>query len=137
MSQTPPQAAAYLKTRVTVFEEGAWVEAHHSRLLAHGPFHVLTAWNPLDARCSEAENRAADERMRVRIEALGRTPWRSVGHDPDSPHHEEGWAVSGLDDASALRLGAEFDQHAIFRITATTQEVIASDDTWRVSRPLP
>jgi hypothetical protein len=45
--------------------------------------------------------------------------------------------VSGLDDASALRLGAEFDQHAIFRITATTQEVIASDDTWRVSRPLP
>jgi hypothetical protein len=137
VSEVPPLAATYLKTLLTVLEDGAWVEAHRSRLLEQGAYHVITAWNPLDTRPGEAANREADERLRIRLDFLGLTHHRAIGRDPDSEHLEEGWAVSGLDDAAASMIGTEFAQNAIFRITPTAQVVIACFDGWRVNRPLP
>ncbi len=46
----------YLKTVVSIEEDGLLVPASNSRCVAQGVVHVLTAWNPGDERPSREEN---------------------------------------------------------------------------------
>jgi hypothetical protein len=95
---------------------------------------VLTAWNPGDERLSREENDAANEELRIEIMSRGLNPCRAVGADPDSEHAEESWAVCGLSDDEARDIGAAFGQVAVFRVTATSQTVLACFEDWVVSR---
>jgi hypothetical protein len=134
----PDIAALYLVTVVTVYDAGAWRPAHQvaARL---GTLHVITAWNPGDERPSREENDLANRALRAELEALnlaarGLAPLPALGSDPNSPHAEESWAVTGLDDRAARELGAKYGQVAVFRITAARQTVLGCDEEWEVGR---
>jgi hypothetical protein len=135
----PPDIAhLYLATVVTIHDVGAWHPAHEvaARL---GTLHVITAWNPGDERPSREENDRANRALRADLEALnlearGLAPLPALGSDPNSPHAEESWAVTGLDDRTARELGAKYRQVAVFRITATRQTVLGCFADWELGR---
>ena len=139
MSAKPPDIAhLYLATIVTIHDAGAWHPAHQvaARL---GTLHVITAWNPGDERPSREENDRANRALRADLEALnlearGLAPLPALGSDPNSPHAEESWAVTGLDDRTARELGAKYRQVAVFRITATRQTVLGCFADWELGR---
>lgn len=127
-------ADLYLKTRVTIEENGHMVDAVDAEAMQQGVVHVITAWNPGDLRPTEKANLAANETLRQCLVELGLHPIRAVGSDPDSPHSEESWAVSGLTDAAARAIGADFGQAAVFRLEARSQTVLECAGKWKVSR---
>jgi hypothetical protein len=139
MSTTPPDIAhLYLATIVTIQDAGTWHPAHQvaARL---GTLHVITAWNPGDERPSREENDGANRALRAELEALnlaarGLAPLPALGSDPNSPHAEESWAVTGLDDRAARELGAKYGQVAVFRITAARQTVLGCFADWELGR---
>ena len=133
----PPIAALYLKTKVLIDEDGQLVPIQRSRLLASGPVHVITAWNPGDQRPTDQTNRSANQALLEQLAACGLEPVRAVGQDPDSSHAEESWAVSGTTDDIARELGAQFGQVAVFRITTGSQTVLACEEDWQTSRTIP
>jgi len=130
-------ASTYLKAVVTVRVGAGWVDAGAYAASQGGVLHVITAWNPGAARPPEPQNRAANRRLHAHLVALGLHPVAALGADPDSPHKEESWAVAGLSDEDARRIGAAFDQVAVFRVTATELAVLACRDAWVVRRDLP
>ena len=132
--QPPPIAALYLKTEVLIDEDGELVPVQRSRLLASGPVHVITAWNPGDQRPTDQANRAANQELFEQLVTRGLEPVRAVGQDPDSVHAEESWAVSGTTDDIVRELGAQFGQVAVFRITTGHQTVLACQEGWQLER---
>jgi len=139
MPSTPPDIATlYLATIVTIQDEGAWHPAHQVAA-GLGTLHVITAWNPGDERPSREENDRANRALRADLEALnlearGLAPLPALGSDPNSPHAEQSWAVTGLDDRAARALGAKYRQVAVFRITADTQTVLGCFAEWELGR---
>ncbi len=129
----PDIAALYLATVVTIHDAGAWRPAHEvaARL---GTLHVITAWNPGDERPSREVNDSANEALRAELAARGLAPLPALGSDPNSPHAEESWAVTGLDDRDARELGAKYRQVAVFRITAARQTVLGCFADWELGR---
>ncbi len=137
MREVPPEVrATYLAAEVRIADGGVLVDAAESPLLRIGPVHVLTAWNPGALRPTDDENREANGELHDRLVQRGLQPHRAVGCDPESPHHEEGWAVVGMTDEQAYALGAEFRQDAVFRIDPGVLTVLACDGSWSDSRPL-
>ena len=56
---------------------------------------------------------------------LGASRTAAIGRDPDGPHAEPGFAVRGIDRATARELGRDFDQEAVFEIDATGIRIVA------------
>ena len=135
--QPPPIAALYLKTEVLINEDGELMPIQQSRPLVSGPVHVITAWNPGDQRPTDQANRAANRELFEQLVMHGLEPVRAVGQDPDSSHAEESWAVLGTTDDIARKLGAQFGQVAVFRITTGSQTVLACEEDWQTSRAIP
>jgi len=125
----------YLKAVVTVEENGHFVTASDSSLVARGPVHVITAWNPGALRPSPAENKIGNEQVFEILLGRGLDPVKAIGADPDSNHFEESWAVVGLTDDEARMIGAQFGQVAVFRLTANEQAVLGCIADWTMSRP--
>jgi hypothetical protein len=80
-------------------------------------FWVITAYDPEGRETESAMNRAADAELRAEIGALGITPFRTIGLSPDEKHAEPGWGIP-CDEATAIRLGQQFRQDAVFHFTA-------------------
>ncbi len=76
-------------------------------------FWVITAFNPDGCRADADVNEAADRRLREELASLGPEVFRVTGRSPDGSHSEPGWGVS-CDEATALRIGREFRQDAMF-----------------------
>jgi hypothetical protein len=125
----------YLKTVVSIEEDGILRPASDSRSVAQGVVHVITAWNPGDERPSREENDVANEELLTELLSRGLNPCRAVGADPDSDHAEESWAVVGLSDEEACALGAAFGQVAVFRLASAGQVVLGCFENWVASRP--
>jgi hypothetical protein len=88
--------------------------------------HVLTAWDPGDARPGDVENRRRQADLEGELQA--RSPgelWTAVGVDPVSEHREEGVAVTGLDLDVVVALGARYGQDAIFEWTSQEWAIVA------------
>jgi hypothetical protein len=126
----------YLKTEVSVEEDGNLVPVRDSHLIASRVVHVITAWNPGDVRPTREENEKANSELRARLRAMGLQPVRALGADPDSDHAEESWAAVGLSDEQARALGVEFGQVAVFRLAAGVQTVLACFEDGERSRAL-
>jgi hypothetical protein len=95
--------------------------------------HILTAWDPGDARPGEEANRANQTALEAELGALGPDGrWDAVGADPRSGHREEGAAVRGLTLDAVLEIGARFGQDAIFEWTPHVWAVVACRDDRRV-----
>lgn len=132
-----PWASIYAQAVVTICDGDAWVDAGAIAASQGGVLHVITAWNPGAARPTETANRIANARLYTHLVDFGCDPVPALGADPDSLHAEESWAVTGLSDEDARRIGATFDQVAVFRVTATELVVLACREAWVVRRDLP
>jgi hypothetical protein len=106
------------------------------------PVHVLTAWDPGDARRGEEENRANQAALEAELKDLGPDWVRdAVGVDPVSGRREEGVAVAGLALDAVLDLGARYGQDAVFEWTPPAWAVVAcrgdrrSDFGWAAATP--
>ncbi|MBC8484329.1 MAG: DUF3293 domain-containing protein [Actinobacteria bacterium] len=130
MDATPESLRiAYLQTVVTVDGRPA-AEAVHDL----GPFWVLTAWNPGSERLSDAENAERHAALCARLDELGHNWLPALGTSPDGSWSEQSVAVPGLDRDTALALGREFAQEAVFEATAEALRVHGCDGDWRVER---
>ena len=77
-------------------------------------FAVITACNPLGQRLDEKSNKSAAVRLRKTITRLGLKRHRVTGMSADMKHREPSFAVWGCGLATALDLGRQFNQDAIF-----------------------
>lgn len=76
-------------------------------------FAIISAHATTGERWSRERNEAADAALRARIESLGFWHERIVGYSPETGHQEPSWAAD-VSLRSALELGSEFLQDAIF-----------------------
>jgi hypothetical protein len=98
------------------------------------PVTLVTAWNPRGRETPGDRNRAANRRLRDTLDARGWT-WRpALGRARGGSWAEPGFAVGGLTRAAAAALGAEWDQLAVYVVTAEEVIVLASDRSFRRTR---
>ena len=87
---------------------------------ATGPVHIVTAQNPMGLAAPEEVNTQAHQHLTIELELLdGVTVWPATGYgggplDAPGTWSEQGFALQGLDDGTALELAGRFDQRAIF-----------------------
>ena len=67
MESSPTDALLYLSTLVTVFVDGVWMSGFDFCASRGVQIHVITAWNPGDARPSFEINEARNEQLRAEI----------------------------------------------------------------------
>jgi hypothetical protein len=87
--------------------------------------HILTAWDPGEARPGERVNRERQAFLEAELRPVARGMWAAVGVDPVSGHREEGVAVEGVPEAQVLALGARYRQEAIFAWTPDEWAIVA------------
>ena len=124
--------AAYLRTIVTVDLGDGWLAACEAARALGSVIHVLTAWNPRQARPSIGENRAANDRLRDEFDRRRIAYYPALGSSPAGDHAEESFAVVGIDRVMACEFGRMFEQAAIFEITHVRQTVVSADRDWEV-----
>jgi hypothetical protein len=78
-------------------------------------FHIITAWNPRQ-NATEAENLAADDRLRLHPENEQVEHFRIVGCSGDLVHREAGWRVVGISLERAIHMGRLYVQNTIFDV---------------------
>ena len=106
------------------------------------PVLIVTAWNPGSNILPEADNQARNQLLVAELARAGATLWPAVGRDPDTDHHEDGFAVAGLTLAEGVTLGGRHGQAAIFVWTPGAWAVVScSDDRchpsgWRLTERL-
>lgn len=113
-------ASVFEDAHYTVHAAGAW----HRLLVGDtaplvesatggASFGLLTAWNPQARPQSDAANRAADARLRSRLDERGLQRWPARAGAPDGGWREDGWLVADVDPVTLDRLAREFDQAAV------------------------
>ena len=128
-------ANVYLKTVVDIKDGSEWVDAFTFCGKYGFSIHVITAWNPGDARFDERTNEARNKELLDQLRELDCTVFEAVGRDPDSEYSEKSWAACGLTDDVAKELGRAFEQVAVFQIDALHQRVLNCFDGKTYSRP--
>jgi hypothetical protein len=97
-------------------------------LLALLPLYVITAWNPAGEHLDDAANHEAHHKM---LELIRSNEHRSnpplvleaIGRARSGPY-EVGVAVHGIARTSAVNIGQELRQDAIFEMTADRTQVV-------------
>lgn len=99
------------------------------------PVTLVTAWNPGGRETTAAINRAANRQLQAALDARSWS-WRpALGRAHDGSWAEPGFAIGGLSEAAAADLGAEWQQLAVFVISADEVIVLASDRSIWAMRP--
>ena len=124
---TPPDAAPFRLVPDETGATGSWPDG------LDPPVVVVTAWNPDGVPAPPGDNRANHRRLVAELGRLGLTSWPAVGRDLDSPHHEEGVAVSGLTEAEGVALGLRYGQAAVYVWTRDDWSVVSCTDRRRRS----
>jgi len=127
----------YLATQITITVDGEHLTAAQAVERLGAPLHLVTAWNPGGERPSAETNAANNLLLKQTLDGLTKQIWLAVGRDADSPHFEECFAFAGITRATAIAIGEEYRQVAIFELTETQQIVLSCDNTWGVERPIP
>lgn len=86
--------------------------------------HIVTAYNPLGEIHDEAANRANHRRLREYTAALGVEVIPTVGSAPDGSIPEPGLLTKRLTRRTAVALGDEFGQSAIYEWSADRLEIV-------------
>lgn len=92
-------------------------------------FAIITAFAPTGRKWSQEKNRHADACLKDRLARW--RPHRITGSSEDRKHQENGWAVACAR-STAIRIGHEFQQDAIFWVRGDKLSII---DTSRDRRP--
>ena len=89
-------------------------------------FGIITAYATTGETWTDAENQAADTRLRKELEGLGIWHTRVTGYVGD--HAEPGWAAE-LTLTDTIKLGNKFEQHGIYYVDNNTLSVHLSNGT--------
>ncbi|MBJ7281904.1 MAG: DUF3293 domain-containing protein [Acidimicrobiia bacterium] len=127
----------YLATSIAITLGDETLDAALAVKRLGSPLHLVTAWNPGPERLTDAENNAANAELKVALLRHTDRVWDSVGSDPVLPYEEHGFAFAGVDRQTAIAIGEEFRQVAIFELNETQQIVLSCDNTWAVARAIP
>ena len=128
MDTTPESLRiAYLRTVVTIDGRPA---AEVVREI--GTYWVLTAWNPGSERLSDAENAERHAVLCARLDEPGHTWLPALGTSPDGSWSEQSVAIPGLDRDTALAIGREFAQEAVFEVTTDHLRVHGCTGDWTI-----
>ena len=92
------------------------------------PVLIVTAWNPDSIILPVADNRARNQLLVAELDRRGLIFWPAVGRDPDTDHHEDGFAISGLTPAEGVTLGLRHGQAAVFVWTPVAIAVVSCRD---------
>lgn len=128
-------ANVYMKTVVNIKDGSEWVDAFTFCGKYEFSIHVITAWNPGEARFDENTNEARNKELLDQLRELDCSVFEAVGRDPDSEYFEKSWAACGLTDDVAKELGRAFEQVAVFQIDAQHQRVLNCFVEKTYSRP--
>lgn len=80
-----------------------------------GPLHMVTAWNPNGIAAAIDENHRRNTLLLADLTATHTDAiWPTVGFDPTSDWHEDGFSVAGLTRDAAIALAVRYEQRAIF-----------------------
>lgn len=126
--------AAFLATEVFVDLDGERIDASDAagRL---GTLFVLTAHNPASKVRPDAENEQQNAALKADLVALGIESYDAIGRSPDGSWFEPGFALVGVDVATANDLGKKYGQYAIFEVRPDRVIVHACDESYRLERP--
>lgn len=91
-------------------------------------FAIVTACNPGDRLCSEAENQEADQGLVADLDRLGWPRFRLIGGSPDFRHQEPGWGVATGSMAEAVALGRRWGQAAVFWVEGDALSLVDCRD---------
>jgi len=100
-----------------------------------GPVFVVTAWNPDGRMQPDAANHEANARLAAAISRERLGSCRALGSSEDGTHSEPSFLVWGATVETALALGAEFDQEAIFELTDDELVVVGVGSDRRSASP--
>ena len=92
----------------------------------HAPVHIITAYNPAGIQADETTNRERHRELERRLARYDVLP--TVGSDPDGSIAEPGYAVLGVSLDTAVEIGREFVQRAIYRWTHDSLSIIGVDE---------
>jgi hypothetical protein len=92
------------------------------------PMFVLTAYNPMGEERDELLNEVAERELERRLTAKGVIFWPATGRSRDASWSEPGVAVAGLDRSEACALGCQYEQLAIYELTAEEVHVVRCAD---------
>ena len=134
MEDGHPISEKYVATLVTIKEGNQWIDAFSFCRHYAMSVHVITAWNPGDARFDEHTNEERNKELLDQLRELDCSVFEAVGRDSDSEYSEKSWAIAGLSHEKALELGRMFDQIAIFHITDSRQTVMNCFNAGTLSR---
>jgi len=126
----------YLATQITITVDGEPLTTAQAVERLGAPLHLVTAWNPGGERPSAQTNAENNLLLKETLDEHTNQIWPAVGRDADSPHFEECFAFAGVDQATAIAIGEEYRQVAIFELTETQQIVLSCDNTWAVARAI-
>jgi hypothetical protein len=76
-------------------------------------FAFITAWNPASRPCGDGENRAADARLAIEVDARGIRRWPMRACARDGGWAEPGWLLAGIDPATLDGLARRFGQAGV------------------------
>jgi hypothetical protein len=118
--------------RVLRFEPGSAAGGHYP---FDGSVYVVSAANPQSRRLPAAENAARGDALRTRLIHCG-VSWRyAVGYSADRSWLELSYALSDTDVATAIGIGAEFEQASIFALSPGRLEVVSIDGSIAAREP--
>ena len=91
-------------------------------------FAIVTACNPNDCVCPEAENRRADEELARELDRMRVWHFRVIGGAPDFRHQEPGWGVAMGSMNEAVDLGRRWGQAAVFWVEDDVLHLVDCSD---------
>lgn len=90
-------------------------------------FAIITAYDPEGRAASQADNVAADDRLKGELQAAGFRLHRLTGGSEDGVHLEPGWGVTvGL--PGAVEFGRRYRQVAVFFVRAGALTLVDCED---------
>lgn len=90
------------------------------------PVHIITAYNPAGVRADETANRARHRELERRVARYNALP--TLGSDPGGSMPEPGYALLDVSLDTAVEIGREFGQRAIYRWTDDSLTIIGVDE---------
>lgn len=90
------------------------------------PVHIVTAYNPAGLEADDAVNARQHRELTRRLAAFDVVP--TVGSAPDGSMPEPGYAILDVPLETAVRIGRDFGQRAIYRWTRTSLAIVGTDE---------
>ena len=110
----------YHNTKLTLLVNGIDVPLEKTKFTGH----IITAWNPYSEKQSDELNVKSNKLLMHDLSKFADSIFDAVGQNEEGTWIEKGFAISGLEDATAIEIGRKFGQNAIFKVIDGRPQVV-------------